>query len=74
MKIQSAGYAAPPAAPCSACMDNGTSLANKCKQMIDCLGASWPCTGNCETSCLNQIGGNFVLEACVSNLTAAACQ
>ena len=72
--IQGAGYAFSPAAPCSACMENGNSLTVKCMQMIDCLGAGWPCTGNCKTTCLNSVGGSGPLSGCVDALlTAAGC-
>jgi hypothetical protein len=71
--IQNAGYAFPPADPCSACKDNGISLQTKCEGMIDCLASMWPCTGNCHTQCLNTVGGSGVLDACVSALTTASC-
>jgi hypothetical protein len=41
--------------------------------MIDCLGLSWPCTGNCWNNCLNSVTGNSILNTCVTNLTQAAC-
>ncbi len=71
--IQLMGYAFPPAQPCSACFDNQTSLETKCEMMIDCLEASYPCTSNCYTQCLNMVGGSGVLTTCVNALTTAAC-
>ena len=41
------GYSYPPAMPCSACIDNNMSREAQCKQMLDCLEAGYPCTGNC---------------------------
>jgi hypothetical protein len=41
--------------------------------MIDCLEPNWPCTGNCQTACLNQVGGSGVVTSCVQALTTAAC-
>jgi hypothetical protein len=64
-------YAFPPAAPCSACNDNGMSLADKCMGMIDCLTSCTSGNGNCQTNCLNSVGGSGVLATCVNNLTAA---
>jgi hypothetical protein len=71
--IRVMGYAFPPAAPCSMCKDNQTSLETKCEAMIDCLAAKYPCTANCATECLNMVGGSGVLSTCVNALTAAAC-
>jgi hypothetical protein len=69
------GYAYPPAAmPCSACMDNQTSLETKCKAMIDCLVTKYPClTGQCLTDCLNTAQGSAVVSNCATALTTAAC-
>ena len=55
------------------CADNGTSLETKCKTMIDCLDTNYPCSGNCQTNCLNMVGGSGVLSTCVNALTSAAC-
>ena len=67
------GYAYPPAMPCSACMDNQTSLEMKCKSMIDCMETNYPCNTGCQTNCLNTVGGSGVLSTCVNALTTAAC-
>jgi hypothetical protein len=71
--IKNGGYAFPPADPCSACRDNATLLEMKCTAMIDCLQPKWPCSGNCWTECLNQVGGSGVVANCVDELTTAAC-
>jgi hypothetical protein len=55
------------------CFDNQTSLEMKCKSMIDCMEAAYPCNAGCQTTCLNTVGGSGVLTACVNALTAAAC-
>jgi hypothetical protein len=67
------GYAYPPAMPCSACFEASTSLETKCRTMIDCLDANYPCTGNCYTMCLNTAGGTGPLSSCVTGLVDAAC-
>jgi hypothetical protein len=75
--IVMAGYSAPPAPPCSACMDqNHNSYETKCTMMIDCMaGKTQPCTGNCELDCFNSVGGNGPLSGCVDAiLMAGGCQ
>jgi hypothetical protein len=59
--------------PCSACKDNSTSKAAECQAVLDCLGASYPCTGNCTTECFNKNGGNGPVQTCVTALQTAAC-
>jgi len=71
--IRQMGYAFSPAAPCSMCKDNTTDLSTKCASMIDCMEKAYPCTGNCETNCLNMVGGSGVLSTCVNALVTAAC-
>jgi hypothetical protein len=71
--IQAGGYAFAGVAPCSDCHDNSLSLADKCVGMVDCMAASWPCTGNCATMCLNSVGGSGPVNSCVSALISAAC-
>jgi hypothetical protein len=73
--IRIGSYAFAPAAPCSACIDgNHNSFADKCMTMLDCLELHWPCTGNCESECLNTAGGSGPLSGCVDGLlTAAGC-
>ncbi|HXJ21503.1 MAG TPA: hypothetical protein VMT03_14845 [Polyangia bacterium] len=71
--IRQMGYAFSPAAPCSMCKDNSTDLSAKCESMIDCMEKSYPCTGNCETNCLNMAGGSGVVSTCVNALVGAAC-
>ena len=64
-----AGYASPPAMPCSACMENGMSRETPCKAMLDCLEASFPCTGNCYSQCRNYCVVTAALtETCVMAL------
>jgi hypothetical protein len=58
---------------CASCRDNDTSLEDKCRKMVDCLQASWPCTGNCWLECFNKSGGSGVLDTCVKLLQNAAC-
>ena len=48
------------------CKDNTTDLSTKCMAMIDCIEKSYPCTGNCQTNCLNMSGGSGVLSTCVT--------
>ena len=67
------GYAYTGAPPCSMCKDNTTDLSTKCMAMIDCIEKSYPCTGNCQTNCLNMSGGSGVLSTCVNALVSAAC-
>jgi hypothetical protein len=55
------------------CKDNTADLSTKCEDMIDCIEKSYPCTGNCETNCLNMSGGSGVLSTCVNALITAAC-
>ncbi|HSS37869.1 MAG TPA: hypothetical protein VLT58_03795, partial [Polyangia bacterium] len=71
--IRQMGYAYPGAPACSMCKDNTADLSTKCTTMIDCIAKSYPCTGNCETNCLNMSGGSGVLSTCVNTLVAAAC-
>ncbi len=71
--IRQMGYAYSPAAPCSMCKDNTTDLSIKCEAMIDCMEKAYPCTSNCETNCLNMVGGSGVLSTCVNALVTAAC-
>ena len=62
------GYAYPGAMPCSACIENGMSREALCKQMLDCLETSYPCTGNCYLMCRN-MGVSGPTEQCVTALT-----
>jgi hypothetical protein len=71
--IRQMNYAYPGAPACSMCTDNGSSLATKCESMIDCMAKSYPCTGNCETNCLNMANGTGVLQTCVDALIGASC-
>jgi hypothetical protein len=73
-QIQSNGYAFGTVPACSQCKDNGVDLAQKCKDMIDCLAPKWPCTNDCVTTCLNEAQGSSVVGNCVSALTSAGCQ
>jgi len=70
-QIIAAGYTAGTAPPCSACKENGTSLATKCTGMLDCLAP--PKTSVDFTNCLNSVGGSGPLVTCVSALTTAGC-
>jgi hypothetical protein len=71
--IRVMGYAYPGANPCSACVENNISREALCKQMLDCLEASYPCTGGCYLSCKN-MGISGPTEGCVTALlTAASC-
>jgi hypothetical protein len=73
MGIQSAGYSAPNAPPCSACNDNLTPLGDKCMAMIDCMIQSCPTPNfNCETNCFNAQAASGILRGCVDALTTAA--
>jgi len=65
------GYSASPAPPCSACVENGNSLAAKCTAMLDCLAP--PKTSAAFTNCLNSVAGSSVVGNCVSALTTAGC-
>ena len=67
------GYSCGAAKSCSQCMDNSTSLEDKCKTMVNCLQGQWPCSGNCWQECLNKSGGSGVLDTCVKALQTAAC-
>jgi len=71
--IQANGYKAGTAPACSACNDNGKSLATQCEAVIDCVEPQWPCTGNCLTQCYNMAGASGPVMSCVSALTTAAC-
>jgi len=71
--IQSNGYSAGTAPACSACNDNGKSLATQCEAVIDCIEPQWPCTNNCLTQCYNMAGASGPVMTCVSALTTAAC-
>jgi hypothetical protein len=66
------GYAWTGAPPCSACTDNGANQASKCESVINCLDQNYPCSGFCQTNCLNQAGANSVVLNCVNALLAAA--
>jgi hypothetical protein len=70
--LQDADYSAGTLA-CAACFDHGTSIAPKCRSMVDCLAPRWPCSGNCWSECLNMSGGDGVVDTCVRNLTTTAC-
>jgi hypothetical protein len=72
-QIRQMGYAYPGAPACSMCKDNTTDLSTKCMSMIDCVEKSYPCSGNCQTNCLNMVGGSGVLSTCVNALVSAAC-
>ena len=72
-QVISKGYACGSAPPCSACKDNQTSKTAECQGVLDCLEASYPCTGNCETECFNKNGGNGPVQTCVNALQTAAC-
>jgi hypothetical protein len=71
--LQTNGYTAGTAAPCSACNDNGKSLETQCEAVIDCLAPQWPCSGNCLTQCYNMAGASGPVMSCVTALTTAAC-
>jgi hypothetical protein len=72
-QVISNGYACGSTPPCSACKDNQTSKTAECQGVLDCLEASYPCTGNCETECFNKNGGNGPVQTCVNALQTAAC-
>ena len=68
------GYAVGTTPACSACVENQTSRAKQCTDIIDCLQTHYPCTGNCATNCYNGAGAGSVGIGCADNLlTAAAC-
>jgi len=72
--IQGAGYTAPSAPPCSACMENGNSKAADCMMMIDCMVGCFR-MNNCELDCQHAVSGSAPLVACVDALlTAGGCQ
>jgi hypothetical protein len=69
-------YACGAAKPCSQCLDNTTSLEDKCVTMVDCLqakGATASPSSNAWLECLNKSGGSGVLDGCVKSLYTAAC-
>jgi hypothetical protein len=66
-------YVCGSAPPCSACKDNSTSKAVECQAVLDCIEASYPCSGNCTTECFNKNGGNGPVQTCVTALQTAAC-
>jgi hypothetical protein len=72
------GYAAPPAAPCSACKDNNNnSWETKCTGMLDCMALKpQPVSASDEQMCFNQAGGSGNLQSsCVDPLLmAGGCQ
>lgn len=70
--VQAAGYSSG-SAMCSSCRDNSTPLADKCMAMVDCMASQWPCSGNCETNCLNMVAGSGIVANCVDALVTAAC-
>jgi hypothetical protein len=70
-QIIAAGYTAGTAPPCSACVENGNSLATKCTGMLDCLAP--PKTSANFTDCLNFVGGSSPVGSCVTALTTAGC-
>jgi hypothetical protein len=72
--IQGAGYASPPAQPCSACNENGASRQTQCQQVIDCLAPLYPClSSNCILQCQNQAGASNFVASCVQQLISAGC-
>lgn len=72
--IQMASYSAGTAS-CAACLDHSTSIGPQCMMMIDCLGVSYPCTGNCYTMCFNKVGGSNPLVDCMTsfNISSSGC-
>jgi hypothetical protein len=76
--IISNGYAAPPAAPCSACKDNNNnSWETNCKAMLDCMALKpQPVNASDEQMCFNMASGSGTLQStCVDPLLAAGgCQ
>jgi hypothetical protein len=58
---------------CSSCYDNNTSLADKCRKMVDCMLVTWPCSSDCRRDCFNKTGGSDVLNTCIKLLENAAC-
>ncbi|HEX7499142.1 MAG TPA: hypothetical protein VF524_02445 [Polyangia bacterium] len=72
-QVISNNYACGDVPPCSACKDNSTSKSAECQAVINCIEASYPCTGNCTTECFNKNGGNAPVQVCVKALQAAAC-
>jgi hypothetical protein len=74
--IVNMNYAFPPAAPCSACMENNMSRQALCQAMIDCLNTTTPCSSsssNCWLTCRNMNGISGPTEACVLALVNASC-
>lgn len=69
--IQAANYSVG-SLRCADCKENTVSRESTCIALVDCLGASWPCTGNCATDCRNKVVANSVVQGCVDALTAAA--
>ncbi len=72
--IISNGYAAPPAAPCSACKDNNNnSWEANCKAMLDCMALKpQPVSASDEQMCFNMASGSGTLQsACVDPLLVA---
>jgi hypothetical protein len=67
-------YSYPGANPCSMCKENTVDWSTACMTMIDCMAAMYPCTGNCETNCLNASHGDSTVATCADALKAAACQ
>jgi hypothetical protein len=68
------GYAFGATRPCSACYENGSSLASLCTGILDCLQKHAPCTGDCSTGCNNSVGASGVAITCAQDLAkAAAC-
>jgi hypothetical protein len=63
------------AVSCAGCLDHSTSIGPQCMMMIDCLGASYPCTGNCYTMCFNKVGGSNPLADCMTsfNISSSGC-
>ena len=72
-QIVANGYAYTGVAACSACSENGNSVEQKCKDMIDCVSTNYPCSGNCHSTCLNSAQGDGVVDTCVTNLVTTAC-
>lgn len=66
------GYSFGTIPPCSVCVENQTSRAKQCADIIDCLQVHYPCTGNCTNTCNNAAQASSIAIGCAYALTTAA--